>query len=257
MLKTPRAEYASERENENGVVSMLALNASLSAVADMPSSFAAGGLWPKGSVHIVARDGTIFAEGDPARCWYRVTSGSVRVFRLLRDGRRHVSEFVFPGQIFGFEAGPLHSQGAEAIEPAAIVAYSCEAIEHSIAADSSARLAVRDLLMERIAEAQERIMLLGGLNATGRLAAFLLGMAQRRSRANPLGRVADLPMSRVDIADYLGLTVETVSRLFTALRGRGAIRLAGPNRVEILDPAALETASAGAVEAEVALPRCA
>lgn len=236
---------------------MLALSGSLPARADARPPFAAEGLWPKGSVHMFTRDGTIFAEGDPARSWYRLTSGSARVFRVLRDGRRHISEFVFPGQFFGFEAGPVHIQSAEAIEPASAVAYACDDIEQRIVHDPAARQAARTLLMDRIAEAQERIMLLGRLNATGRLAAFLLVTAQRRSKANPLGFVAELPMSRIDIADYLGLTVETVSRLFTALRGRGAIRLATANRVEILDPAALEAASAGAVDAEAELPRCA
>lgn len=235
---------------------MLVPSGSVPAVADAPPSFPAQGFWPRGSAQIVARDAAIFAEGDPARHWYRLTSGSARVFRVLRDGRRHVGDFVFPGRFFGFEAGLVHTQSAEAIEPASVVAYSCDAIEQSIAHDSVARLALRNLLMERIADAQERIMLLGRLNATGRLAAFLIVMAQRRSRANPLGYVADLPMSRADIADYLGLTVETVSRLFTALRGRGAIRLATANSVEILNPAALEAASAGTVEPEE-LPRCA
>ncbi len=234
---------------------MLALSGSMPPLDDAPS-FAPDGSWPKGTALLIARDAPIFAEGEPARCWYRLASGSARVFRVLRDGRRHIGEFVFPGQFFGFEAGPDHVQSAEAIEPSSVIAYDCGSIEQRVVADPGARQAARQLLMDRIAEAQERIMLLARLNATGRLAAFLLVMAQRRSKANPLGFVADLPMSRIDIADYLGLTVETVSRLFTALRGRGAIRLPTANRVEILDPALLEAASAGAVEAEE-LPRCA
>jgi CRP-like cAMP-binding protein len=235
---------------------MLARSGSVLAVAGVPPSFAAGAAWPAGAALLFARDAPVFAAGEPARCWYRLTSGSARVFRVLRDGRRHVSEFVFPGQFFGFESGPVHSQSAEAIEPASVVAYACEAIERHAAGNAAARQAVGRLLMARIAEAQERIMLLGRLNATGRLAAFLLVMARRRTKANPLGRVADLPMSRLDIADYLGLTVETVSRLFTALRRRGALRLVTAGRVEILDPGLLEVASAGAVEGED-IPRCA
>lgn len=234
---------------------MLALSGSMPALADAPS-FGPDGSWPKGTALLIARDAPVFAEGEPARCWFRLASGSVRVFRVLRDGRRHIGEFVFPGQFFGFESGPHHIHTAEAIEPACVVAYDCEAIERRVVADAAARQAVRKLLMDRIAEAQERIMLLGRLNATGRLAAFLLVMAQRRSKANPLGFIADLPMSRIDIADYLGLTVETVSRQFTALRGRGGIRLPTANRVEIIDPALLEVASAGTVEAEE-LSRCA
>lgn len=221
-------------------------------------SFMAEAVWPKGSAHMVARDAAVYAEGDPAQNWYRLLSGSMRVFRVLRDGRRHISDFVFPGQFFGFEPNDVHIQGAEAIEPASVIAYSCERIEQRVAQDPIARQTIRKLLMDQLAAAQERIMLLGRLNATGRLAAFLLVMAQRRSKANPLGFVADLPMSRIDIADYLGLTVETVSRLFTALRGRGAIRLATASRVEIVDPAMLEVASAGTIDAgEGELARCA
>jgi CRP-like cAMP-binding protein len=243
---------------------MLALSGSTLSLAngpavmlDAPPSFVADQVWPKGSAQMVARDGAIYAEGDPARSWYRLLSGSMRVFRVLRDGRRHISDFVFPGQFFGFEPGAVHIQGAEAIEPASVVAYSCERIEQRVAQDPVARQAIRKLLMDQLAAAQERIMLLGRLNATGRLAAFLLVMAQRRSKANPLGFVAELPMSRIDIADYLGLTVETVSRLFTALRVRGAIRLATANRIEILDPASLEAESGGTVEAEPELRHCA
>ena len=205
--------------------------------------------WPKGTPQLLARDGVLFAEGDPALSWYRLLSGSMRVFRVLRDGRRHISEFVFPGQFFGFEPGTTHVQGAEAIEPSSVAAYSCERIELRAAQDPAARQAIRTLLMERLAAAQERVMTLGRLNASGRLAAFLLVMAQR---AKAPARVAELPMGRVDIADYLGLTVETVSRLFTALRCRGTIRLATANRVEILDPAALEAASGGTVDAALA-----
>jgi CRP-like cAMP-binding protein len=120
-----------------------------------------------------------------------------------------------------------------------------------------------------LAAAQERILTLGQLDARGRLAAFLLAMARRKTRAqSPClafealvseALVAELPMSRIDVADYLGLTVETVSRVFTALRGLGAIRLATANRVEILDPPALAMASTGTVESGGAIPlrRCA
>jgi CRP-like cAMP-binding protein len=239
---------------------MLALTGSAPAMAAKSAGFISGlspsvlpdAVWPKGIALMVARDAPLYQEGDAAKNWYRLVSGTMRVFRVLRDGRRHISDLVFPGQFFGFEPGATHHQGAEAVEPASVLAYSCERIEQRNAQDPVARQAIRELLMERLAAAQERIMLLGRLNATGRLAAFLLTMAQRTSKAGPFGRagahVADLPMSRVDIADYLGLTVETVSRLFTALRCRGAIRLPTANRVEIVDADALERACGGAVD---------
>ena len=204
-------------------------------------------LWPKGTVQALDRDREIYAEGDPAESWYRLRSGTMRVFRVLADGRRHIGEFVFPGQVFGFEPGRVHIQGAEAVEPATVIAYSHAAIEQRMAHDNQARHAISALLIERLAAAQERVLMLGSLSAGERLAEFLLAMA-RRAQGGRAGmpRMAALPMSRVDIADYLGLTVETVSRLFTALRRQGVIRLAAANRVEILDPAALRAASGNA-----------
>ena len=252
---------------------MLALSGSMFDLAEasrpaggaaLAVPFLAEAAWPQAAPQMVPRDHALYAEGDSARSWYRLLSGSVRVFRVLRDGRRHIGEFVFPGQFFGFEPGPEHIQGAEAIEAASVVVYSCERIERRVAEDSAARGAVRNLLLERLAAAQERIMNLGRLDARGRLAAFLLAMAQRKCKSNPSGLVAELPMSRIDVADYLGLTVETVSRLFTALRCAGAIRLPTANRVEILDAAALDAASGGTVDTaardsggEAELRRCA
>lgn len=204
-------------------------------------------VWPKGTAQAVDRDREIYAEGDPAESWYRLLSGTVRVFRVLADGRRHIGEFVFPGQFFGFEPGRVHIQGAEAVEPATIVVYSHAAVEQRMAQDHQARRAIRSLLMDRLAAAQDRVLTLGSLSAGERLAEFLLAMARRaQGERTAMPGVAELPMSRVDIADYLGLTVETVSRLFTALRRQGAIRLAAVNRVEILDPAVLRAASGNA-----------
>lgn len=231
-------------------------------ISVFPAATAPEAIWPRGVALMVARDAPLYQEGDAAQNWYRLLSGTMRVFRVLRDGRRHISDLVFPGQVFGFEPGSTHHQGAEAIEPASVLAYSVERIEQRMAQDPAARQAIRELLMERLAAAQERIMLLGRLNATGRLAAFLLTMAQRKPKADPFGRaggmpIADLTMSRLDIADYLGLTVETVSRLFTALRCRGAIRLPTANHVEIVDARALEVACGGTVDAGDELARCA
>lgn len=209
------------------------------------------------------RDRRIYAEGDAATAWYRLLSGTVRVFRVLADGRRHIGEFVFQGQFFGFEPGRAHAQGAEAVEPATAIAYSCVAIEQRMAQDHHARRVISGLMVERLAAAQRRVLMLGSLDASERLAAFLLEMARRLPGPAADRLVAELPMSRADIADYLGLTVETVSRVFTALRRQGAIHLATANRVELLDPAALDCASGyvtgrrSARDGEAPLRRCA
>jgi CRP-like cAMP-binding protein len=193
----------------------------------------------KGARRVTPRDGEIFGEGDAADRWYRLVSGTVRVFRVLADGRRHIGEFVHPGQFFGFEPGAVHTQSAEAVERADYLVYPIAAIERRMADDPDARRGLQALLMERLAAAELRILTLGRLAAAERLADFIL--AARRRSADP--RVVALPMSRVDLADYLGLTVETVSRLFTSMRRRGIIRLPTANRIEILDRAALAAAS--------------
>src|SRR5918995_5051398 len=110
---------------------MLALTGSSSTFAaesagflgTYPAPFLPDAVWPKGTAQMVARDAALYEEGDAAQNWYRLLSGTMRVFRVLRDGRRHISELVFPGQFFGFESGAVHHQGAEAIEPASVVAY--------------------------------------------------------------------------------------------------------------------------------------
>jgi CRP-like cAMP-binding protein len=220
-------------------------------------------VWPKGTVLALERDRPVYGEGDTATCWYRLLSGTVRVFRMLADGRRHIGEFVFSGQFFGFEPGRVHIQGAEAVEPATVVAYPLIAIEQRMAQDHHARRVVGNLMVERVAATQQRVLTLGSLNASERLAAFLLEMARRVPGPAGDALVADLPMSRADVADYLGLTVETVSRVFTAMRRQGAIRLATANHVEILDLASLDFASCyvtrrrSARDDEAPLRRCA
>lgn len=190
-------------------------------------------VWPAAAVEPLARDATLYAEGDVARSWYRLLVGTVRVVRGLVDGRRHVSEFVFPGQFFGIEPGPHRPFSAEAVEASTVLAYPIEAIEQRMAQDHLARRTVRNLLAERLSAAQERAVALGSLNAGERVASFLAAMASRHHT----GRLAELPMGRADIADHLGLTVETLSRLLTALKSRRAIRMIAVNRIELLDPA--------------------
>jgi len=188
-------------------------------------------VWPAVAVETLAPEGALYREGDSVRRWFRLLGGTVRIVRGLADGRRHVAEFVFPGQIFGIEPGPRRLFAAEAVEPATVLAYPLDAIEQRMAQDHLARRAVRQLLAEHLVAAQLRAVTLGSFDGAERVAGFLAAMARR----HPTGRIAVLAMNRTDIADHLGLTVETLSRLLTALRRRGAIRLDGANRIEICD----------------------
>lgn len=223
---------------------MLAVRAAAQPVAgQIPDT-----IWPTAEVALLAADQTLYRVGDAPRHWYRLLGGTVRVVRGLADGRRHVLEFAFPGQLFGNELGPQRLFAAEAVSAASLLVYPVEAIELRAAQDPLARRTIRQAMAEQLAAAQMRAVALGTLTGGERVEAFLAAMARR----HPTGRIAELPMNRTDIADHLGLTVETLSRLLGALRRRGAIELHGANRIEVCDGALLANGPEAA-----ALPRCA
>lgn len=164
----------------------------------------------------------IYAQGEKAGCLYQVEFGAVRVYRLLSDGRRQISAFHLASEVFGFEADGTHHFFAEAIGATGIRTLRLQA-----AADLSH--ALLPLALQSLVRAQEHLLVLGRQQAAERVAAFLLDMAERQGGLERF----DLPMSRIDIADYLGLTIETVSRVFSKLREKGIIRLHGLRGVEI------------------------
>jgi CRP/FNR family transcriptional regulator, nitrogen fixation regulation protein len=193
---------------------------------------------PSGMPMNFARNAEIFAEGERAGYVYKVVSGVVRVSQLLPDGRRQISAFHLPGDMFGFELGDLHHSTAEAIGPVKLVALKWQTVAGT---GASANL-VRELLnrtMMGLRHTQDHLLLLGRKNALERLAAFLLEMAGRLGGKT----VIELAMPRHDIADYLGLTLETVSRMFAELKEMGTIRLESSRRVHLLDTGKLKTMS--------------
>lgn len=171
--------------------------------------------------------------------YIKVVSGVVRVSQLLPDGRRQISAFHLPGDMFGFEIDDLHHATAEAIVPTKIVAFKWQSMAGAGASTSQ----VRELLnrtMMGLRHTQDHLLLLGRKNALERLAAFLLEMAGRLGGKT----VFDLAMPRHDIADYLGLTLETVSRMFAELKEVGTIRLESSRRVHLLDTGKLKAMAA-------------
>jgi CRP-like cAMP-binding protein len=194
---------------------------------------------PAGVPMSFARNAEIFAEGETAGYVYKVVSGVVRVSQLLPDGRRQISAFHLPGDMFGFEIDDLHHASAEAIVPTKIVAFKWQ----SLAGSGASTSLVRELLnrtMMGLRHTQDHLLLLGRKNALERLAAFLLEMTDRLGGKS----VLDLAMPRHDIADYLGLTLETVSRMFAELKEKGTIRLESSRRVHLLDAGKLKAMAA-------------
>ena len=184
----------------------------------------------------VARNREIYAEGDSAQDWYEVLSGTVRVCKFLADGRRHIVEFYSAGDAFGLDSGGERGFSAEAVTDATVMRYSRAATERALEESPALDRRLRDLMLKSLAAAQGRLLLLGRMTAPERVAAFLLDTIERNDGAARF----DLPMSRSDIADYLGLTIETVCRILSEFKRRGVIAIPNPHRIEILDREALE-----------------
>jgi CRP/FNR family transcriptional regulator, nitrogen fixation regulation protein len=185
------------------------------------------------------RDAEIYGEGEAAEYLYKVVSGAVRVYRVLSDGRRQVSAFYLPGDVFGLELGSEHAGSAEAVANAKILFVRRNALLE--ASESNGDVA-RELLAVTARElrwARNHGLLLIK-SAQERVAAFLLEMWQRM----PRGAAFELPMPRRDIADYLGLTIETVSRTLTQFEDSAAIKLVASRRVVLNDPSALRALNA-------------
>ncbi|KQU85693.1 transcriptional regulator [Mesorhizobium sp. Root695] len=174
----------------------------------------------------------IYAQGEKAGSLYQVEFGAVRIYRLLADGRRQISAFHLAGETFGFEADTTHHFFAEAINATGVRVFR-------IASGVDMSRQLLPLALKGLTKAQEHLLVLGRQNAIERVAAFLVDMAERQGGL----RQVELPMSRMDIGDYLGLTIETVSRVFTRLKEKGVIRLLNLRSIEIVKHEALHNMS--------------
>jgi CRP/FNR family transcriptional regulator, nitrogen fixation regulation protein len=185
------------------------------------------------------RNAEIYAEGEKSGYVYKVLSGVVRVSKLLPDGRRQISAFHVPGEMFGFEADAYHHASAEAVVPTKVVAFRWDGSNGASRQTASVVRELLNLAVIGLRHAQDHLLLLGRKNALERLAAFLLEMDRRAGSKH----IFDLAMPRHDIADYLGLTLETVSRMFAELKEIGAVELKSARRVHLIDVAKLEALS--------------
>ncbi|HYD88126.1 MAG TPA: helix-turn-helix domain-containing protein [Vitreimonas sp.] len=182
------------------------------------------------------RNEEIFGEGEAADYVYRVVTGAVRTIRFSSDGRRQILSFHLPGDVFGLEPGALHSLSAEAVCDAEVALIRRSLIDTAAAQDTAAANALLGLMRRELQNAQEHALVLGRKGAGERVAAFLLQLSERVTAE----REIDLPMSRADIADYLALTIETVSRAFTQMERDCAIALPSSRHVVVRDRGALQ-----------------
>jgi CRP-like cAMP-binding protein len=168
----------------------------------------------------VGRDHEIHGEGEPADWCYKVVSGCVRTVKLLEDGRRQVGEFLLAGDMFGLDAIDSYDFAAEAVTDAVLRRYPRRMVE--ALAESHAALArrLREMAMANLRTANSRLVLLARGTASERIACFLLEMAQR---VGSVAELLDLPMNRADMADHLGLTVETICRVLAQMKKDGIV----------------------------------
>jgi len=179
------------------------------------------------------QDCEIYGEGEEAVSYYRVISGVVRTCRFLADGRRQIDAFHVAGDVFGIETGAVRGLTAEAVSDCRIVAYRRMPLDKSGVATVSPQLVTH--LLRSLGRAQEHAVLLGRRSAVEKVAAFLLDWARQSASACTIA----LAMTRLDIADYLGLTIETVSRTLSQLERDGVIELPSVRQIKIRDISAL------------------
>jgi CRP/FNR family transcriptional regulator, anaerobic regulatory protein len=199
----------------------------------------------------------ICRAGDPALRFFRVTSGVARSFVSLPDGRRQVTDFHFAGDLFGLQPGMQRGAGytvtVEAITDVTVSIFSLTTPSGMpMPVTPGATRMFLDSVSDRLADARQRLLLLGRKTAAERLATFLLQVSKRVGSQD--GAWIELPMTRGDIADYLGLTLETVSRMFRLLREKRIILVPSLGEVRVLDRGALESLANG--EAGVTRARC-
>ena len=192
-----------------------------------------------GALMPFARNSEIYGENEPADYLYKVVSGTVRTYKVLVDGRRQIGGFHLPGDMFGFESGDEHTFSAEAITDCKILVIKRSAVIALAARDNDIAQQMWALTARELQRVQDHIMVLIK-SAQERVAGFLLEMADRVAG----GGAVELPMSRQDIADYLGLTIETVSRTLTQLEKTAAIELPTSRRIVLRNRSALSRLNA-------------
>jgi CRP/FNR family transcriptional regulator, anaerobic regulatory protein len=194
----------------------------------------------------------LFGEGEPAEAVYTLTAGMLKLYKLMSDGRRQVVGFLIPGDFLGLAFGRGYAYTAEAVTPVAACRFGRARFMGLLEEFPALEKEVLTRTSSDLAAAQDQMLLLGRKTARERVASFLRRHAERERRAALVcgyeegegeGRAIGLPMGRADIADHLGLTIETVSRTLTSLRKEGIIELPAAHEVVVRNPAGLARAA--------------
>ncbi|HJP67984.1 MAG TPA: helix-turn-helix domain-containing protein [Sphingomicrobium sp.] len=187
---------------------------------------------------------TLFREGDPASRVFTLTVGSLKLYKVLPDGRRHIVGFMYPGEFLGISIDDEHAFTAEMIEDSQLCSFPRGRFAAFLADHPAMEHELYRMAAHELSAAQQQLVLVGRKTAAERLATFLLLLVERAEHiCGHQTATISLPMSRADIADYLGLTKETVSRILSTFRAARLVRLRAVNQVEIIDRTMLQQVS--------------
>lgn len=199
----------------------------------------------------------LFAEGDSKSNVYKVESGAVLLYKILNDGLRQIVGFAFPGDCVGLESASACACDAQAIGTTRLRSLPAAVLWRRAAEDSGLTRELFEALSHQMSETRQHLITIGRLNATGRIATFLRALADRNRRMGTDPLNLTLPVRRSDMADFLCLSVETVSRSLTELKVAGVISLRGWRQIKIGDDDELDRLASGESDEEHALQRAA
>ena len=244
MIEVRSLPYGCAERRQNSVCSSCGARAF--SVCDSLSSDDLGRLDAIAERMSLAAGDVLAREDDVAINVFNITSGTVRIYKLLGDGRRQIIGFLFAGDFLGLAAGERYAVSAEAIEDTTLCRFRTTEYRALARERPSLGAALLDRAMHELAVAQNQMILLGRKTARERLASFLLEMLERDPVRSSTDMIARLPMTRSEIADYLGLTIETVSREMTKFKTAGVIHALSLHEIQIERPERLRTLADGA-----------
>ena len=189
---------------------------------------------------------TLLSEGDKATHFLNIVDGTVKVYKLLPDGRRQITGFLYPGDLLGLAFNDTYTSTVEALTPVKYCLFPRRQFERVVDEFRPMEKQLLARASNELVAAQEQMVMLGRKTAQEKIASFLMALLERNRRVNKRSDSVVLTMTRADIADYLGLTTETVSRGFTRLKTEGWIELCAGGKVRIRDADALAELAAGA-----------
>ena len=194
---------------------------------------------------VVKAGASIFDEGEAATHRYNLTSGCIRIYKLLGDGRRQIIGFLFPGDFLGLAIDDEYAYGAEAVVESHLCRFLQRDLEDLISRYPALEKRLLGVTKHELAIAQEQMVLLGRKSAEEKVVTMLLTFSRRAQHRGQSENPVFLPMTRADLGDYLGLTTETVSRTMTQLKTTGVIRLENDNHVRLMDMEKLDEMAEG------------